>query len=50
MQLSAVFIEQTERDVFFMAAHIMIIGQMIAARFAAARITANVDRGLAIHA
>lgn len=50
MQLSTVFIDQAERDVFFMAAHIMVIGPMIPACLAAARIAPNVDRGLAVHA
>jgi hypothetical protein len=49
-QFAAVLIDDAERDVLLFTAHVVIGCPVVAARLAAARIRADVDRRLAVHA
>ena len=49
-QLPAVLVDQPERGVFFRAAHVVVGGAVVAPRHPAARVVADVDGGLAVHA
>ena len=50
MELSAVLIQQPERDVFFLTTHIVVGGPMVAAGFPTARVLADLHRGFAVDA
>ena len=49
VDLSAIFIHDTKRRVFFPATHVMIGGLVVTPGLAAARILANLHRRLAVH-
>lgn len=49
MELVAVLIEQPKGDLFFITAHVVVGGPMIAPRFATAGIIPDLHRGVTIH-
>ena len=50
MELPAVFIHQPERDVFFLSAHVVVGGPVVAPGFPAAGVVPDLHRGFAVDA